>query len=105
MSSPSQGNTCTLGPSTNTTAEGRGGREGEEREEGERGRRERERREERMMGAKFLSTGVWGTPDLQFGACVFVPEAKPPIRSNSSQCTMGWVECNGIYLGERRGEE
>ena len=35
MNSPSQGNTCTLGPSTNTTAEGRGGREGEEREEEE----------------------------------------------------------------------
>ena len=61
-------------------------------------------REDRMIGTKSLSTGV-GATDLQFGACIFVPEAKSPVRPNSGQCTVGGVERNGIYLGGRRGEK
>ena len=51
VSSPSQGNTCTLGPSTKTTAEGGGGREGEEGDEEE---KEEEREEGEEVGVSRL---------------------------------------------------
>lgn len=54
-SSPSQGNTCTLGPSTKTTAEGGGGREGEEGEEEEEKEEEREEGEEVGVSRLFPS--------------------------------------------------
>jgi len=39
--------------------------------------------------------------DLQLGACIFVPEAEPPIRANCGQGTVDRVECNGIHLETR----
>lgn len=46
-----------------------------------------------------------GATDLQFGAGIFIPEAKSPVRPDSCQCTVDGVKRDGIYLGGRRGEE
>ena len=54
MSSPSQGNICTLGPSTKTTAEGGGGREGEEGEEEEEEKEEEGEEREEVGLSKLL---------------------------------------------------
>ena len=45
-----------------------------------------------------------GATDLQFGAGIFIPEAKSPVRPDSCQCTVDGVKRDGIYLGGRRGE-
>ena len=55
VSSPSQGSTWTLGPSTKTTAEGGGGREGDEGEEEEEKEEEREEGEEVGVSRLFPS--------------------------------------------------